>query len=130
MSSFTTHLTLLLDPGEWVAVEKRMQRALADLGMWNDGISARVQRNYCEEDNMLLDQHLALNDSPATVEEIHLVRVKCTGDEEAWWALHGDGAGDGGAGAPVELERSITRALTAALPEGTGWYGTTVTSAA
>lgn len=76
MASFTTHLTALLDASRWEAVENQMHAALADLGLWNDGIDVRIQRNYCEEDNMLLDQHMSLHEQAPTIEEIHLIRVR------------------------------------------------------
>ena len=113
MASFTTHLTALLDAARWGDVEKHMRAALADAGLWNDGIDVRIQRNYCEEDNMLLDQHLATHEAPPTVEEIHLIRVRSSG--EPLGGLVG-----------VEADRAITKALVGALPEGTSWYGTTV----
>lgn len=110
---FATHLTVLLDPGRWDGVAKHMRSALADLGLRADAIDADVQRNYCEEHNMLLDQHLALHDVPPAVEEIHLVEVRCSGE------VRGGLSG-------VAAERAVTGALVSALPEGTGWYGTTV----
>ncbi len=109
MGTFTTHLTALADPAAWPAVEKRMRSALADLGLRADEVEVRVQRNYCEEDNMLLDQHMAAHESPPMVEEIHLIRVRSSGGRSG-----------------VETERAITKALVGALPEGAGWYGTTV----
>lgn len=113
MASFTTHLTALLDASRWEAVEKQMHAALADLGLWNDGIDVRIQRNYCEEDNMLLDQHMSLHEQAPTIEEIHLIRVRSSGEPE-------------GGHVGVEADRAITKALAGALPEGAGWYGTTV----
>lgn len=113
MASFTTHLTALLDASRWADVEKHMHVALADLGLWNDGIDVRIQRNYCEEDNMLLDQHMAAHEAPPTIEEIHLIRVRSSGEPKG--GLVG-----------VEADRAITQALADALPEGSGWYGTTV----
>ncbi|MFD5867224.1 hypothetical protein ACFWGD_01230 [Corynebacterium sp. NPDC060344] len=113
MGSFTTHLTALLDPGRWRDVEKQMHVELTALGLWNDGIDVRVQRNYCEEDNMLLDQHMATHDAPPVAEEIHLIRVRSSGEPKG--GLVG-----------VEADREITKALAGTLPEGTGWYGTTV----
>ena len=58
MASFTTHLTALLDASRWEAVENQMHAALADLGLWNDGIDVRIQRNYCEEDNKIGRAHV------------------------------------------------------------------------
>ena len=113
MASFTTHLTALLDASRWEAVEKQMHAALADLGLWNDGIDVRIQRNYCDEDNMLLDQHMSLHERAPTIEEIHLIRVRSSGEPK-------------GGLAGVEADRAITKALAGALPKGTGWYGTTV----
>lgn|SRR5699024_4530542 len=113
MASFTTHLTVLLDASRWSVVEKQMHAALSGLGLWNDGIDVRIQRNYCEEDNMLLDQHMATHDAPPVTEEIHLIRVKSSGEPKG--GLTG-----------VEADRAITKALAGALPDGAGWYGTTV----
>ena len=113
MASFTTHLTALLDASRWEAVENQMHAALGYLGLWNDGIDVRIQRNYCEEDNMLLDQHMSLHEQAPTIEEIHLIRVRSSGEPKG--GLVG-----------VEADRAITKALADALPEGAGWYGTTV----
>lgn len=113
MGSFTTHLTALIDPAAWPCVEKQMHAAIADLGLWNDGIDRRIQRSFCEEDNMLLDQHLATHERPPVAEEIHLIRVRSSGTPK-------------GGLAGVAADREITKALVAALPDGSGWYGTTV----
>lgn len=100
----TTDLSILISPQDWAAAVPKIHSELTAQHQLMD-LDVQVQHNFCETDNMLMDQYMATHESAPLHEQLHLVKLQVYGPP---------------------LPVTVTKLITDLLPEGTNWYGTTV----
>ena len=100
----TADVAVLISPEDWAEVVPKLQSTLTEQHQLMD-LDVQVQHNFCEADNMLVDQYLAEHDSAPIHEQLHLVKLQVYGPP---------------------LAQAVNKLLADLLPEGTNWYGNTV----
>ncbi|AGF72796.1 hypothetical protein [Corynebacterium halotolerans] len=103
MREISTDLNLLIRPSEWDDVAEAMPAKLADSGYEAQSVHSQIVDLTCEPDNMLVAQFAQTEGHAPSVEVLHRVVVNGSSD--------------------LDL-REATKAVTAALPAGAYWYGT------
>lgn len=103
MREISTDLNLLIRPSEWEAVAEEIPAKLAGSGYEAQSVHSQIVDLTCEPDNMLVAQFELAEGHAPSVEVLH--RVVVNGSSE------------------LDL-REATKTVSAALPEGAYWYGT------
>lgn len=103
MREISTDLNLLIRPSEWEEVGREMPARLADSGYEAESVHSEIVDLTCEPDNMLVSQFEQMEGHAPSVEVLHRVVVNGISD--------------------LDL-REATKVVTAALPRGAYWYGT------
>lgn len=101
----STDLNLLIRPSEWAEIARRMPAELTGSGYEAESVHSQIVDLTCEPDNMLVTQFEQTEGHAPSVEVLHRVVVNGVSD--------------------LDL-REATKAVTAALPRGAYWYGTSL----
>lgn len=99
----STDLNVLIRTSDWEHLAPTMPATLAELGYHVDTIHADLVDLTCEPDNMLVNQYAQIEGHQPVVESLHRVVVNGTSD--------------------LSL-KDATKAVVAALPANSYWYGT------
>lgn len=99
----STDLNLLITPGEWRKISRKLGRGLERAGYLEATVHAEEISLSCEPENMLVAQFMQAEGHAPTSEVLHRVIVN---------------------GVSALDLRAVTKAVIAQLPEDTYWYGT------